>query len=58
MRPVEVEILEDDLDDILALTRSDVGVPIDLGSDVEEEDDLGFRALYEHPEALLRCDGG
>lgn len=52
----EVEILEDDLDDIPALTGSELGLPIDLASEVleEDDDDLGFRALYENPEAFIR----
>ena len=55
MRRPEIELLEDDLDDIPSLTGSDLGLPIDLiRDDLEDEDDLGFRALYEHPEAILR----
>jgi hypothetical protein len=53
----EVEILEDDLDDIPTLTGTELGLPIDLTSEVldEDDDDLGFRALYEHPEAIIRA---
>ena len=51
MRRPEVEILEDDLDDILYFAGSDLGLPIDL--DPDDEDDLGLRALYEDPEPLL-----
>ena len=55
MRRPEVELLEDDLDDIPALTGSELGLPIDLTrEDLEEDDDVGFRALYEHPEAIIR----
>ena len=56
MRRPEVELLEDDLDDIPALTGSELGLPIDLTREDldEDEDDLGFRALYEHPEAIVR----
>ena len=55
MRPAEVELLEDDLDDSPALTAADLGCSIDLTrADLDDEDDLGFRALYENPEAILR----
>ena len=55
MRRPEIEILEDHLDDDLLLTESDLGIPVDLARrDLEEDDDdLGLRALYEHPEAVL-----
>lgn len=54
MRRFEVEILEDNLDDDLALTRSELGLPIDLTrEELEQDDDLGFRSLFEHPEAFL-----
>jgi hypothetical protein len=57
MRRTEVEILEDDLDDDTStLSGSELGIPIDLTrEDFEEDDDaLGFRALYENPEAIIR----
>ena len=56
MRRPEVEILEDDLDDISAFSSAELGLPIDLTRDEldEDEDDLGFRALYEHPETVVR----
>jgi hypothetical protein len=56
MRRSEVEILEDDLDDIPALTRTELGLPIDLTRDEldEDGDDLGFRALYENPDTVIR----
>ncbi len=51
----EVEILEDDLDDIPALTGAELGLSIDPSDVLEEDDDdLGLRALYEHPEAVIR----
>ncbi len=54
MRPTEVELLEDDLDDAPALTTAELGWSIDLArEDLDEEDDLGFRTLYEHPEAVV-----
>lgn len=57
MRRPEVEILEDDLNDIPSLAGSEIelGLPIDLArEDLDDEDDLGLRSLYEHPEAILR----
>jgi hypothetical protein len=58
MRRPEVEILEDDLDDNALLTRWELELPIDLTredlDDDDEDDGLGFRTLYEHPEAILR----
>jgi hypothetical protein len=54
MRPVEVEILEDLLQD--DITDVDLGVPIDLTrTAVEDTDDdnLGFRTLYENPEPVI-----
>ncbi len=56
MRRPELEILEDDLDDMPALTATELGLPIDLVRDDldEDGDDLGFRALYEHPEPVIR----
>lgn len=56
MRRDEVELLElDDLDDVPPLAGSDLGLAIDLArEDLEQEDDLGFRSLFEHPEAVLR----
>lgn len=54
MRRPEIEILEDDVDDEPALTRTELGIPIDLTrEELEEDDDLGLRALYENPEAIL-----
>ncbi len=54
MRRPEIEILEDDVDDAPVLTRAELGIPIDLTrEDLEDEDDLGLRALYEHPEVIL-----
>jgi hypothetical protein len=50
----EIELLEDDLDDGLDMTSTDLGIPIDLArADLDDDDDLGLRALYEHPEAVL-----
>lgn len=56
MRRPEVELLDEDLDDVPTLDGSELGLPIDLiREDLEDEDDddLGFRSLYEHPEAIL-----
>ncbi|MBS2014844.1 MAG: hypothetical protein JST00_18285 [Deltaproteobacteria bacterium] len=54
MRRAQIEILEDDVDDAPAMTRAELGIPIDLTrEDLEDDDDLGLRALYEHPEAIL-----
>lgn len=56
MRRPEVELLDEDLDDVPTLDGSELGLPIDLireDLEDEDEDDLGFRALYEHPEAIL-----
>ncbi|MCA9589701.1 MAG: hypothetical protein KC657_30555 [Myxococcales bacterium] len=54
MKRPEVELLEDDLDDIPTYASSELGLPIDLArEDLDDEDDLGLRALYEHPEAIL-----
>ena len=53
MQPVEVELIEEDFDDSTAFTTMELGWSIDLArEDLDDEDDLGFRALYEHPEAL------
>lgn len=52
----EVELLDEDLDDLPTYAGSELGLPIDLARDDlddEDEDDLGFRTLYEHPEAVL-----
>ncbi|MCW5831121.1 MAG: hypothetical protein KIS78_01525 [Labilithrix sp.] len=55
MRRPEVELLEEDLDDLPARVETELGLPIDrMREDLEDEDDLGLRALYEHPEAILR----
>ena len=55
MRRPEIELLDEDLDDLSTLDGSELGLPIDLTrDDLEDEDDLGFRSLYEHPEAILR----
>jgi hypothetical protein len=59
MREPDIEALEDDLDDNPLLARWELEVPIDLTrEDLDEDDDqddgLGFRALYEHPEAIIR----
>ena len=56
MRRPEVELLETDIDDVSPVTGSELGLPIDLTRDDldDGEDDLGFRALYEHPETVLR----
>lgn len=57
MRRPEVEILEDNLDDNPMLSRWELELPIDLTREEledEDADDLGFRALYEHPETILR----
>jgi hypothetical protein len=54
MRRPEIELLEDDLDDMPALATAELGLPIDLArEDLDDEDDLGFRALYEYPDPLL-----
>jgi hypothetical protein len=57
-RRTEVEILEEDLDDdVPTLTGFELGIPIDLTRedlDDDDDDDLGVRALYENPEAVLR----
>lgn len=56
MRRSEVAILEDDLLDICSFAESELelGLPIDRTRKELDEDDLGLRALYEHPEAVLR----
>lgn len=55
MRPAEIELLEEDLDETPAIAGSEIGLPIEATrEDLEDEDDLGIRALYEHPEAILR----
>jgi len=56
MRRPEVELLDDELDDLPPLRGTDLGLAIDLTREELEEDDgdLGFRALYEHPEAMVR----
>ncbi len=56
MRRPEVEILDDDVDDVPALTETELGLPIDLTrEDLEEDNDVpGFRAFYEHPETVIR----
>lgn len=55
MRRPEIELLEDILDDSCVLSTTELGIPIDLArEDMDDEDDLGFRALYEHPEPALR----
>jgi hypothetical protein len=56
MRRPDVEILDDDFEDIPAVTGSELGLPIDLTRDDLDEDDdhPGFRSLYEHPETILR----
>jgi len=54
MRRPEVELLDDDLDDIPTCTGADLGLSIDPTlDDLEDEDDLGLRALYEQPEVIL-----
>lgn len=57
MRLPQLDLLETDIDDALPVTPSELGIPIDLtrqGLDETGGDDLGFRSLYEHPEAVLR----
>jgi hypothetical protein len=54
MRQPELDLLEDDLDDVSAVTAWELGLTADFAhEDLDDEDDLGFRALYEHPEAVL-----
>jgi hypothetical protein len=54
MRPPEIEILEEMLDDD-AVTPSDLGLPIDLTrADLEDDDDVRFRTLFENPEPIIR----
>lgn len=56
MRRAEIELLDEDLDDVPSLDGWELGLPIDLireDLDDEDEDDLGFRALYENPEAVV-----
>jgi hypothetical protein len=50
MRRSEVELLDRDLDDEPTLAISDLGLAIDR----DDAGELGFRALYEHPETILR----
>lgn len=67
MRRPEVELFEDNLDDISDFAGPELGLPIDLArEDLEDEDDLGFRALFralyenpenENPETALRSSG-
>jgi hypothetical protein len=56
MRRPEIELLEDDLDDTPALNGPELGLPIDLDREDldDDEDGLGLRALFEHPETVLR----
>ncbi|HVH40820.1 MAG TPA: hypothetical protein VM925_00710 [Labilithrix sp.] len=58
MRRTEIEVCieDDDLDDGLELSGTELGLPLDLArEDLDDgEDDLGFRALYERPEAIIR----
>jgi hypothetical protein len=56
MRRPEIELLEDFVDESPALARWDLELPIDFTREdhLDDEDDLGFRGLYEHPEAVLR----
>ena len=55
-----VERLEEVLDEILAHAGPELGLPLErLRDDLEAEaeadgDDLGIRALYEHPEVIRR----
>jgi len=54
MRRLEIDLLEDDVDDVPAPTRAELGIPIDLTRrDLEDDDALGFRVLFEHPEVVL-----
>ncbi len=54
MRRRDPVLLDDAFDDDDA--PPDLAVPIDLTrDDLDDEDDLGFRALYEDPEPLLRA---
>jgi hypothetical protein len=54
MGRAEIEILEEDVDDSASLTPTELGLPIDLTREDLDDDDLGLRALYEHPEPLVR----
>jgi hypothetical protein len=50
----EFDLLDDDLNESSVVTPWELGLTMDLASDdLEDDDDLGFRALYEHPEAVL-----
>lgn len=55
MRRPEVELLDDDLDDLPPLRGPELGLAIDLArEELDDDDDVGFRRLYEHPEAVIR----
>jgi hypothetical protein len=54
MRRTVVQLLEDDIDESSVPTAWELGIPVDLvREDLEDEDDLGLRSLFEHPEAVL-----
>ena len=54
MRRREPAVLDDDYDDFLE--AADLGLRFDLAREdlAEEEDDLGFRTLYEDPDPIIR----
>lgn len=55
MRRPKIQIFEDSLlDESPLLTRSDLGLSIDLArDDFDDNDSLGFRSFFEHPEAVI-----
>jgi hypothetical protein len=58
MRHTEFELLEDDLEDILdVVTSKELGLPVDLGGDELDDDELGLRSLFENPDAVLGSSG-
>ncbi len=56
MRRRELAILDDDFADDAIVDETQLGMTIDLVRDdlAEDDDDLGIRALYEHPDAVIR----
>ena len=58
---IEIDVLDDDLDDNYLPSAWELGLEVDLAREElyedEGDDDLGFRSLYENPEAVLGSAG-
>lgn len=53
MQRSEIEVLDSDFFDDDSPTPEELGFTIDLAREDLDDDDLGLKELYEHPEVVL-----